>query len=188
MSNVTETEMREFFQRLIDTVAELSTQANRVEGLVQQIQGLTERLNQLEHNNHELNAQVNETASKLNEAQNMLNTTQSMLESERAVTNSLRETIVQRDAGVVQLEQAFRQEVDGHKITTSERDDARQKIQELSHELDTHKSWLVDTQVDRDHWRSKTSELESTNAKLQQQLEKIQSVLNPLRVVSSDVA
>jgi len=184
MSNVTETEMREFFQRLIDTVAELSTQANRVEGLVQQVQGLNERLTHFEQTNRELSAHANEVAYKLSEVQDFLSTTQGMLESEKAVTQSLRETIIQRDAGVVQLENAFRQEVDAHKITTSERDDARQKIQELSHELDVTKAHLSDTQVDRDHWRSKTSELESTNAKLQQQLEKIQSVLNPLRVVS----
>src|SRR5882672_8539748 len=184
MSTIVESEMREFFQRVIDSVAELSTQANRVEGLTQQVNDLGERLNQLEQTNRELNAHANETASKLNETMNMLATAQSMLESERAVTNALRETIIQRDAGVVQLEQSFRQEQDAHKLTTSERDDARRKIGELEAALEDTHNRLNETQVDRDHWRSKASELESTNAQLKQQLDKISSVLNPLRIVS----
>lgn len=188
MSTIVESEMREFFQRVIDSVAELSTQANRVEGLTQQVNDLTKRVDEVCETNRQLNVQLNEACGKLMEVQNMLSTTQSMLESERAVTAALRETIIQRDAGVVQLEQSFRQEQDAHKLTISERDDARRLAQELSHELDTHKTWLVDTQRDRDDWRSKASELESTNAQLKQQLEKINSVLNPLRVVSADVA
>jgi len=188
MSTIVESEMREFFQRVIDSVAELSTQANRVEGLTQQVNDLGERLNQLEQTNRELNAHANETASKLNETMNMLATAQSMLESERAVTNALRETIIQRDAGVVQLEQSFRQEQDAHKLTTSERDDARQKIQELEFDVERFRTMWNEATVDRDYWRGKASELESTNAKLQQQLGQIQSVLNPLRIVSGDVA
>lgn len=183
-----EHDMKEFFQNIVDQVATLSTQASKVQGLEQRIIELSQRFDELVETNRQLNVQLNETASKLNETQNMLSTTQSMLEAERAVTQALRETIIQRDAGVVQLEQSFRQEQDAHKITTSERDDARHKVQELEHELETHKTWLVETQVDRDHWRGKTSELESENAKLRQQLEKINSVLNPLRVVSADVA
>lgn len=188
MSNVSETEMREFFQRLIDTVADLSTQASKVEGLERHINELTERLNQLEHNNRELNAQVSETASKLNETQNMLQTTQSMLEAERAVTNSLRETIIQRDAGVVQLENSFRQEQDAHKITVSERDDARRKVQELEFDVERFRTMWNEATEATGQWRDKTNELENENAKLNQQLEKIHSVLNPMRLVSSEVA
>ena len=54
MSTMVESEMKEFFQRVIDSVAELSSQAARVEGLVQQVQELTSRVNQFELDNRTL--------------------------------------------------------------------------------------------------------------------------------------
>jgi chromosome segregation ATPase len=187
MSTMVESEMKEFFQRVIDSVAELSSQAARVEGLVQQVQQLTERINQFELDNRTLMSQVNNANDRLNETTNALNQTQSYLDQEKAVTAALRDTITQRDAGVVALEQSFRNEQDAHKLTTSERDDARTKIGELEREnQDTHNQ-LNDLYTDRDSWRTKAIDLEATNANLKQQIGQIQSVLNPLRVVSQDV-
>jgi chromosome segregation ATPase len=183
-----ESEMKEFFQRVIDSVAELSSQAARVEGLVQQVQELTSRVNQFELDNRTLMSQVNEANYKVQETQGQLAATQSHLDQEKAVTQALRDTITQRDAGVVQLEQSFRNEQDFRKIAESERDDARARVAELERDLQGANQYGNDMATDRDQWRSKASELEATNASLKQQIGQIQSVLNPLRIVSGDVA
>ena len=188
MSIVSETEMKEFFQRLIDSVAELSTQASKVEGLVEQVARLSERLTQFEEDNHKLMSQVNEANYKVQQVSDNLAATQNSLDNERAVTQSLRETIVQRDAGVQSLEQSFRTEQDAHKITTSERDDARLKITELEGSLNQAHDNIRNLTEDRNTWRQLATDHERELNQVKSQLGQIQSLLNPLRVVSSDVA
>jgi chromosome segregation ATPase len=188
MSTIVESEMKEFFQRVIDSVAELSTQAARVEGLVQQVRELTERVNQFELDNRTLMSQVNEANYKVQQVSGELAATNTHLDNERAVTQALRQTIIERDAGVQSLEQSFRNEQDAHKLTTSERDDARQRVHELEQSLESSKHSYDDVFHDRDNWRQKFWEMEKEAANLKQQLDKINSVLNPLRVVSQDVA
>jgi chromosome segregation ATPase len=183
-----EQEMKEFFQNIVDQVATLSTQANKVEGLEMRIATMVDRLNQLEEDNRGLQRGLQEANAKVNEVQGMLSSTQVSLDNERAVSQSLRETIVQRDAGVQQLESSFRQEQDAHKITTSERDDARTKVNELQEEVERVHSNYNNLSTERDEWRTKAYEAERENSQLKQQLDKINSVLNPLRVVSQDVA
>jgi chromosome segregation ATPase len=188
MSIVSENEMKEFFQRLIDSVAELSTQASRVEGLSQQVQQLSERLNNLEQENHNLKSQISDANNVVARLEHEMATTHGQLENEKAVTQSLRETIIQRDAGVQSLEQSFRQEQDTHKITTSERDDARTKIVELEGSLNQAYDNVRSLTEDRNTWRNLATDHERELNQVKEQLGKIQSLLNPLRVVSSDVA
>lgn len=188
MSNVTETEMKEFFQRMIDTVAELSTQANRVEGLVQQIDSLSQRLNNLENDNRNLSNQISDANNTVLRMESDLTSTRNQLNNEQAVTQALRQTILERDAGVVALENSFRQEQDAHKITISERDDARRKVEELNTEIEHLRGRVNDLTNDRDTWRNLATDHEREVNQVKQQLEQIHKVLNPLRVVSSDVA
>jgi chromosome segregation ATPase len=188
MSIVSENEMREFFQRLIDSVAELSTQASKVEGLSQQVQQLSERLNNLEQENHSLRSQVSDANNTVQRLEHEMAITHGNLESEKAVTQSLRETIIQRDAGVQSLEQSFRTEQDAHKITTSERDDARLKVTELEGMLNQSYDNVRNLTEDRNTWRNLATDHERELSQVKAQLEKINSLLNPLRVVSSDVA
>lgn len=188
MSIVSETEMKEFFQRLIDSVAELSTQASKVEGLQQAVQNLTERLNNLEQENYSLKSQISDANNTVVRLEHEMAVTNGHLENEKAVTQSLRETIVARDAGVQSLEQSFRQEQDTHKITTSERDDARTKIVELEGSLNQAYDNIRNLTEDRNTWRNLATDHERELGQVKEQLGKIQALLNPLRVVSSDVA
>jgi chromosome segregation ATPase len=188
MSIVSENEMREFFQRLIDSVAELSTQASKVEGLTNQVNSLNDRLNNLEQANRELSAQNSNLEANVHRLDSEIVSTKGLLDNERAVNASLRETIVARDAGVVALETSFRQEQDSHKITTSERDDARTKISELEQSLEAARNETVRLTDDRNTWRNLATDHERELNQVKEQLGKVQSILNPLRVVSSDVA
>ena len=69
----------------------------------------------------------------------------------------------------------------------SERDDARQRMAELQQSLEASKQSYDDVFHDRDNWRQKFWEVEKEAANLKQQLNKIQSVFNPV-VISNDVA
>jgi chromosome segregation ATPase len=188
MSIVSETEMKEFFQRLIDSVAELSTQASKVDGLVQQVQQLSERLNNLEQENYSLKNQISDANNTVARMDNDIQVTRSHLENEKAVTQALRQTILERDAGVQSLENSFRQEQDSHKITTSERDDARLKVTELEGSLNQAYDNVRNLTEDRNTWRNLATDHERELAQVKSQLESINKLLNPLRVVSSDVA
>jgi chromosome segregation ATPase len=186
---MTEFEMKEFFQRVVDEVATLSTQASKVEGLQEQVNSLTDRLNALEQENRRLQDQAIDASNIVARMEAEITSTRSALESEHGVVSALRETLVQRDAGVVELQNQLSTERDAHKITTSERDDARQKVIEVQRDLDGTSQRLHDVTTDRDEWRSKANELERQAHDLRSQLDRINSVLNPLRAVpSADVA
>ena len=182
-----ENDMKEFFQNIVDQVATLSTQAARVSGLEQRITELSDRLNNLEQVNRQLQSDLGEARELVQKLVHEKAVTTGHLENEKAVTQALRETITQRDAGVVALETSFRQEQEAHRITTSERDDARQRNQELEQSLASSKQSYDDVFHDRDNWRQKFWDMEKEAAQVKQQLDKINSVLNPLRVVSGDV-
>jgi archaellum component FlaC len=130
-----ENDMKEFFQNVIDQVATLSTQASKVEGLEQRVQDMYNRLNELEQTNRELQEKLAQANATLDRVHNELDGTRREFDNERAVTQSLRETIVQGDQRVVSVEQSFRQEQEAHRITISERDDARQKASEQEDSL-----------------------------------------------------
>jgi chromosome segregation ATPase len=188
MSIVSENDMKEFFQNVIDSVAQLSTQASRVDGLVEQVQRLNERLNNLENENRNLRDQVTDANNTVARMESEINSTKGQLEGERNAVSALRETIFQRDSKLNEVEVYLTQERDAHKITLSERDDARQKIFELESEVERHIRHINDLTSDRDTWRSLATDHERELNQVKAQLGQIQSVLNPLRVVSSDVA
>lgn len=182
-----EHDMKEFFQNVIDQVATLSTQASKVEGLEQRVQELFNRLNELETENRRLNHELNQTKESLGRAIDEADNTRRDFDNERAVTQSLRETIVQGDQRVVTVEQSFRQEQESHKITTSERDDARRKANELEEHVSHVYNELAEVKNDRDTWRNLAVEHEKEVNDLKQKLDRVNSILNPLRVLSGDV-
>src|SRR5262249_52435914 len=109
-------EMREFFQRVVDHVNELTGTAAQVEGLRQQVQSLNDRVNQLEQSNYDLQQQLSLARSDSARLEAEVAQYQRDFDNERAVTNSLRETIVAADARVVSLQGDLKSEADSHTI------------------------------------------------------------------------
>jgi len=175
----TEQEMKEFFQSVIDNVATLSTQANRVEGLERQVNELYERIRGLEADNQSLRQELNQANSRGAEVQDMLQRTQESLDAERNVTQGLRDTLIQRDSKVQATEHERDDERQAHRITTSERDDARQKISELDSQVSNLRESFASVSSERDHFRDEASKLERENVELRQRIDRINSVLNP---------
>jgi len=182
-----EQDMREFFQNVIDQVATLSTQANKVQGLEQRIIELSQRFDELQRTNVELQNQVQAANNTISVLNNELDGVKRDFDNERAVTTSLRDTLVQRDEKVVQSEQMFRSEQDAHKITTSERDDARRHATELGEQANSFRNELEDVRRERTEWKDKYVQKEAEVNDLKQKLDRVNSILNPLRAISGDV-
>ena len=183
-----ETEMKEFFQNIIDQVATLSSQAARVDGLEQRINELSQRVNELTTTNYNLQQQVAEVNGKLVRTEDQLNATRRDYENEMAVTHNLRDVLVSRDNKVMEVEQNLSTERDAHKITLSERDDARHHAVELDEQVSSFRNKLQDAEASLSEWRDRAYKAEAQVTDYKQQLDKINSLLNPLRVVSGDVA
>jgi chromosome segregation ATPase len=186
---LSETEMKEFFQRVVDEVAQLSTQASRVEGLEAQLRGLYERVDALEQANANLTRELGEAHSTIVRMETEIVSATSRYEAERNAVSALRETLIQRDTRVQELESNLSTERDAHKITLAERDDARTKVGELEQSLAGVNETLSQVTTSRNDWQSKCSELEKETADLRQRLDRVQAILNPIRAVpSADVA
>ena len=171
--------MKQFFQQVVDHVAQLSTQAQRVEGLEQRINELSDRLRQVEDENRNLRHELSQANSRNADVQDMLQRTQESLDSERNVIGGLRDTLIQRDSKVQEVENTLASERDAHRITTSERDDARVKIEELDREVNHFRETTASLSSERDHFREEANRLEKENVELRQRLDRINSVLNP---------
>ena len=185
---VSEAEMKEFFQRVVDQVAMLSTQAAQVETLRQQVSDLHNRVNEVEQRNNELNALLTESRETVTRLEEQVRSYDTALQAEREHVVALRDVNVARDARVTELETNLAAERDAHRISLSERDDARQVITEHADRLRVACDELERTTIDRNTWRNKAIDLEGENASLRQKYDRIMAVLNPPQPVVADVA
>ena len=186
-----EAEMKTFFQGVVDQVATLSTQAAQVEGLRQSVHNLNERVSQLEADNRNLVDQLQNAQATMSAMEQQCQDLQTVLEGERNARQGLQDTIVQRDSAVSELTNNLNTERDAHRITLSERDDARQVIEERNTDLGNVRGALDQVTVERNEWRNKAIDLEGENASLKQRLDRITAILNPPQPVSypsADVA
>lgn len=182
----TEHEMREFFQSVVDQVATLSTQAARVEGLEQRINELNQRMNELVEQNGQLQRDLSQANDTIRTVQGQYEAVQQSLDNEKAVTANLRDVLVQRDTKVQELDGNLSAERDAHRITLSERDDARKHGEELTLQVESFRNELQTVRQDRDTWQHRAMELEAEVHDLKQRLDRVNSILNPPRPVSQD--
>lgn len=186
MSALTETQVKEYLQQAIDYVAQVSTQASRVEGLEQRVNELTQRLNDLQTQNYDLQNQVTSANNSNQVMQQELDSVRQSLDNERAVTQSLRDTIVGRDTKVAEVEHNLSTERDAHRLTVSERDDARRRGDELDQQVSSFRTQLENTSRERDEWRQNCITAQAEVTDLKQKLDRVQSILSPLRAISGD--
>ena len=183
-----ETEMREFFQKVVDTVAGLSTQAAKVEGLEQRINELADRLRAVEEENSNLRNQLTTAHGLINETQDKLNATRRDYESEMAVSHGLRETIVSRDSRVTELSSNLESEQQGHAVTIRERDEARGEVGDLKALVQSLRDNLARETTERSDWQAKYEESQRVVTDQAAKLDRVYRILNPsqdLHVVAS---
>ena len=180
---VTEVEMREFFAKVVDQVNDLSAQAGLVSGLQQQVNDLRERINTLEQANYNLQQSLNDANSRVESLTHDVSTHQEAARAANEHANALRETIVQRDSRVYELEGNLRSETDAHRITKADLDDARRATSEQEANYIRTRDELNATVTQRDEWISKANQLGIENAELRAKLDRVMSILNPPSLV-----
>lgn len=182
----TETEMKEFFQSVIDNVATLSSQAARVEGLERRINELADRLRAVEEENRNLQVQLHAAQDQARTNHELFEQSQRDFDNERAVTNNLRDVLVSRDSKVQELEHNVEAERTAHKLTLNERDDARRRGDELETQVSSFREQVASVTSERDHWKAEASRFENEVNDLKQKLTRVQSILAPLQAISGD--
>jgi chromosome segregation ATPase len=185
MSEVSEATMKEFFQSVVDKVAELSTQASKVEMLEQRINALNERVSGLEQENTQLRSDLNNATGTVHELNRQLSEVHARFDDERAVTAGLRETIVSRDSRVTELADNLSQEQIAHATTLRERDEAKAEVNDLQRYVADLKSQVTAATERADHWFQVANEHERTAKELQTKLSRIQSMFDGSASVAS---
>jgi chromosome segregation ATPase len=185
MEQFTGGNMQEYLQKVVDYVAQLSTQASLVQGLQEQVSRMNERLNNLEQENAQLRRDLDQANGQINHVQSDLDNTTRNLDNERAVSQSLRDTIVQRDAGVVSLEQDLRSERDAHTVTTRERDEAKAENEDLRMLVEQLRHKLGEATQERDNLNKDMSEANREISDLRTRLDRVNSILNPPQPVTN---
>jgi len=170
---VTEVEMREFFAKVVDQVNDLSAQAGLVSGLQQQVNDLRERINGLEQANYSLQQSLNDANGRVESLTREVGTHQEAARVANEHVNALRETIVQRDTKVYELEGNIRAETDAHRITRADLDDARRATQEWESKYNQTSDSLRAITDDRDHLVVLKGDLERENSDLRAKLDRI---------------
>lgn len=181
-----EREMREFFQRVVDQVATLSTQASRVEGLEQRINELADRLRAVEEENNRLRNDLRTAETLMAETQDKLDATRRDYENEIAVTQGLRETIVSRDSRVSELNFNLDEERQAHSITLRERDEARNEAGDLRALVQSLRDQLTHAHDVSNGHRERADRSEQFGREIEAKLKQIMTVLQP-QVPSQDV-
>ena len=179
---LTETEMRDFFNRVVDQVNQLTGTAAQVEGLTQQVNALTQRIAELESQNGQLYAKLAEVDSDLAKARDEAHSHEAAAVAANEHVNSLRETIVQADHRVADLSTSLKNEEDSHRITKADLEDARRAVAEWEANYNKTKDELYITTTSRNEWQSRADEYVREISELKAKLDKIQAALSPASI------
>jgi chromosome segregation ATPase len=187
LDTITESNMREYFERIVSHVVGLTSTAQKVDELTQRVNEMQTRIHNLEYENGNLKADLQSQIETVNRVQAQHDATELELHNSREHTHALAETIVMRDKRVAELDQA-RQEACDH---ANQRD---QELQVAENRLSDQEALIADlrSQLDsmtfsRDDWQRAARDFEGEGAKVKANLERIQAILNPPRPVESYV-
>jgi chromosome segregation ATPase len=188
MTEINEVTMKEFFQGVVDKVAELSTQAGKVEALEQRVNDLYSRITDLEQQNAGLRADLNGATNTIQELNGKLEASETALSHERSVSQGLREAITSRDSSVVELQRQLDDTNRSLHGAVNERDAARNEVSDLKAMVESVRESLNKTTEDRDHWQNEARRLQDIVNDLEVKLSRINSILSPPHPVVASVA
>jgi chromosome segregation ATPase len=184
-NEITEQNMREYFERIISHVVGLSEQARKVEDLTQRVNDMASRITGLENENYNLKSDLQSQIERANQVQAQNDATQLELQNAREHGHALAETIVMRDSRVSELEQARQHAVDEASDLRHELSVAGNRIGDLEALVSDLRSQLDAVTEDRNNWQHAAHENERLAQDLRVQLDRIQSILNPVRPVET---
>jgi chromosome segregation ATPase len=184
-NEITEQNMREYFERLINHVVGLTSTAQKVDELTQRVNDMQNRIYGLEVENDNLKRDLESQIETVNQVRAQHDAVELELHNSREHTHALAETIVMRDKRVAELDQARQTAEDradqwGKDLNVALNRNADQEalIADLRSQLDT-------MTVGRDEWARQAHNASEEAAKVRANLERIQAILNPPRPVES---
>jgi chromosome segregation ATPase len=171
--------MREFFNKVLDQFNSLTGTAQKVEELTQRVNSLTDRINELEQHNAQL-------AHDLDRANDMVRQAQAEAQQHRDAAvganesvRALQETIANADHRVASLNEQVRSEIDSHRITRADLEDARKSVQESESQYVTVKGYVDGAYAERDEAIRRANEAEAKANDLQSKLDRLTAILSP---------
>jgi chromosome segregation ATPase len=186
-NQITERNMREYFERVVSTVMNLTTQAQKVEELSRRVEDMTSRIFNLEQENYSLKNDLNAQIETVNQVRAQHDAVQLELHNSREHTHALSETIVMRDKRVAELDQS-RQEAEDHANQAQhELQVAENRISDQEALINDLRRQLEDVTVGRDEWARQAHNADEEAARVRANLERIQAILNPPRPVTDYV-
>jgi len=185
---ITETNMREYFSKIVDHVVSLSAQAKQVEELTRRVDEMSQRISSLEQENYHLKSDLQSQIEQSSRMAQERDATQLELNNSREHAHALAETIILRDSRVTELEQ--RNNVLNDNIAKLEHDaqvdyNRRQDLELLVSDL---RSQLEAVSNERDQHKQNAENNSNEAREYKAHLDRIQSILNPPRPVEDYVS
>jgi chromosome segregation ATPase len=181
---ITEQNMREYFERLINHVVGLTSTAQKVDELTQRVNDMQNRIYGLEVENDNLKRDLESQIETVNQVRAQHDAVELELHNSREHTHALAETIVMRDKRVAELDQARQSAEDHAREAELELQVAENRISDQDALIADLRSQLDTMTVGRDEWARQAHNASEEAAKVRANLERIQAILNPPRPVA----
>ena len=182
-NQITETSMKEYFERIVNHVVGLSEQAKRVDELTQRVNDMSDRISNLEHENYNLKQDLTASINLGNALAQERDVVQLDLMHAKEHAHALTETIISRDSRVTELEG----QVTSVKLLASDQETmlnvARNRLADQDALISDLRSQIDSLTNSRDHFVNQAQETERENQRLKTDLDRVRSILNPPRVV-----
>jgi chromosome segregation ATPase len=187
-NQITEQNMREYFERIVSHVVGLSEQARKVDELSQKVNDLSDRVTLLQDENIRLGDELQHQIDRANQVQAQADATQLELQNAREHSHALAETIIMRDSRVSELE---RQKEDAYNEAHEYKRNleiAQNRVNDLEAHAADLRQLLERMTEDRDNWQRNAVEFQRQAQEFKVNFDRIQSILNPPRPVESYVS
>jgi chromosome segregation ATPase len=185
---ITESNMREYFERLVSHVVSLSTQAQKVNELTQKLNDMSYRVDNLEIENSHLKADLQAQIETVNQVRAQHDAVELELHNSREHTHALAETIVMRDKRVAELDQSRQEAEDRANQWNSDLVVAENRIADQEALIADLRSQLETVTEQRDAWERKAHVHKQEAEEFKSNFDRIQAILNPPRPVESYVS
>jgi chromosome segregation ATPase len=186
-NEITEQNMREYFERLINHVVGLTSTAQKVDELTQRVNDMQNRIYGLEVENDNLKQDLQTQIETVNQVRAQHDAVELELHNSREHTHALAETIVMRDKRVAELDQTRQDAEDHFHEAEQELLIAQNRISDQEALINDLRLQLQTVTEDRDAWKKQAYDFEEEVIRVKTNLERIQAILNPPRPVESHV-
>lgn len=174
-----ESEMREFFDKILNDWTGLTEASNRVEALAQQVQDLSNQVGMLRTENDNLKRDVAEAWDYSHRMEARVQELDQRVHDSQEHARVLQETIVNSNSRVNDLTRQNEEAVATVDYVTRERDAANSTVRDYEVQVADLRQQLEEVTRNRDEWKADAQKNAETIVQLNATLSRVQSILNP---------